>query len=192
MGGSGVVCAGQWTLPEPSGVPAWYPCEGLAWPPPYAASPEPPLQPMDEQQGQAGAGDRQQQAQQDELPEPGFQVAGEDAEVHAEVAGEERQRQEDRRDDGKRADDLRLPTGDNFRVVAESVPRLPADVLATLRYPGDAAAVPVEMLLRAGAHARQPLHRLGDLFKVMGIPPEFLDAVGDSAEDLHEFVVHLR
>src|SRR5215469_2264060 len=192
MGGSGVVCASQWTLPEPSGVPAWYPCEGLAWPPPYAASPEPPLQPMNEQQGQAGAGDRQQQAQQDELPEPGFQVAGEDAEVHAEVANQERQRQEDRRDDGKRADDLRLPTGDEFRVVAQSVLRLLTDVSDVLPHAGDAPAVPVEMLLRAGAHARQLVHRLGDLFQVVGIPPELLDAVGDSAEDLDELVVYLR
>jgi hypothetical protein len=36
-------------------------------------------------------------------------VVGEDAEVHAEVAGEERQRQEDRGDDGERVDDLGLP-----------------------------------------------------------------------------------
>src|SRR5215472_13951612 len=175
MGGSGVVCAGQWTLSEPSRVPAWYRCEGLAWPLPYAAGPEAPLQPMDEQQGQAGAGDRQQQAQQDELPEPGFQVAGEDAEVHAEVAGEERQRQEDRRDDGKRADDLRLPSGDEFRVVAESIPRLLTDVLAVLPHPSDTLTVTIEMLLCSGAHARQLLHRLGDLFKVVGIPSEFLD-----------------
>jgi hypothetical protein len=41
-------------------------------------------------------------------------VSGEGAEVHAEIAGEERQRQEDRRDDGQRVDDLRLPAGDDF------------------------------------------------------------------------------
>jgi len=41
------------------------------------------------------------------LPECVLRVSGEDAEVHAEVASEERQRQEDRRDDGERAEDLR-------------------------------------------------------------------------------------
>jgi len=121
-----------------------------------------------------------------------LRVSREDAEVHAEVASEERQRQEDRRDDGKRADDLRLPAGDEFRVVAESVPSLLADVLAVLPHPGDALAVTVEVLLRAGAHAGQPVHRLGDFFQVVGIPPKFLDAIGEDAEDLDELVVHLR
>jgi len=50
---------------QPRLNPAW----SSAWSPPNAADSEAPLQPVDEQQGQSDAGDRQQQAQQDELPE---------------------------------------------------------------------------------------------------------------------------
>src|SRR5215813_3437723 len=148
--------------------------------------PEAPLQPADEQQRQSDADNRQQQRQQDELPERRFRVGGEDAEVHAEVACEERQRQEDRRDDRQGVDDLRLPAGDEFGVVAESVLGLLADVPGVLLHPGYAPPVTIEILLRTWAHARQRVYHLGDVLKVVGIPPEFLDAAGEKAENLDE------
>ena len=80
------------------------------------ANPKAQLQPVDEQQGQTRTGDREEQAQEDELPKRVFRVTRKGREVHAEVAGEERQRQEDRRDDGKRVEALRLTTGDVIRV----------------------------------------------------------------------------
>jgi hypothetical protein len=84
-------------------------------------------------------------------------IGSEDAEVHAEVASEERQWKEYRRDDGTRAENPPLPTGDQFRVVAESVLRFLPDVFGVLPYPADAVAVTVtvEMLLGARAHARK-------------------------------------
>jgi len=33
---------------------------------------------------------------------------------------------------------------------------------------------------------------LGDFLKVVGVPPELLDGVGEDAEDLDELVVHFR
>jgi hypothetical protein len=45
------------------------------------------------------------------------------------------------------------PVGDEFRVVAESVLRLLADVPGVLLHPGYASPVPVEMLLRTWAHS---------------------------------------
>ena len=56
-------------------------------------------------------------------------VVGEDAEVHADVAGEERQRQEDRGDDGERVDDLGLPAPRLIALCAQEG-MLPADLTA--------------------------------------------------------------
>ena len=82
--------------------------------------------------------------------------------------------------------------GDGFGVVAESVLRLLADVLGVLSHPGYAPPVTIERLLRTWVHARQPVHHVGGVLKVVGIPPELLDGVGEDAEDLDEFAVHLR
>ena len=70
------------------------------------------------------------------------------------IAGEERQRQEDRRDDGKCVDDLRLPTGDNFPVVTESVLRLPADALPLSVIRVTRRRCRLALLIARSSHAR--------------------------------------
>jgi hypothetical protein len=52
--------------------------------------------------------------------------------------------------------------------------------------------VTVEILLRTWVHAQRPVHHFGGLLKVVGIPSELLDGVGEEAENLDEFAVHLR
>jgi hypothetical protein len=51
--------------------------------------------------------------------------------------------------------------------------------------------VTVEVLVGARSHARQPLYRVRNLIQVVGIPTELPDAIGEDAQDLDEFVVHL-
>jgi len=71
---------------------------------------------------------------------------------------------------------------DDCRVLAESVLGLPADVPGVLLHPGYAPPATVEMLLRIWVRAGQLVHHLGGVRKVVGVPPEFLDGVGEEAE----------
>ena len=78
------------SLPSFCRSETWLSCLGVStWRLAHVADPEMPLQPADEQQGQSHADSRQQQCQQDELPERRLHVVIEDPEVHAEVAGQE-------------------------------------------------------------------------------------------------------
>ena len=87
---------------------------------------------------------------------------------------------------------LRLPAGDEFRVVTQGVLGLLADVPGVPLHPGYPPPVTVEILLRTLGQARRPVLHLGDVLKVVGVPSELLDAVGEDAEDLDEFLVHFR
>src|SRR5262249_1070288 len=92
----------------------------------------------------------------------------------------------------ERTQDLRLPPGDDFGVLTQRVLRLLADLSAVVSHPTATVAVTDQTISRAGAHPRHSPRGRVDLVEVVCIPTKFLDAVGEDAEDLDEFLVDFR